>query len=128
MELVRGFPGWVRWLLLLPASLGGGFVVGYLVYLVNASQAARPDAPIVFIADFLGGLASNFTAFFIAHEFAPSHQRVVLIAFIAVAAIAGIVTTYIVLSHEYYRNLLGVGGNLVACYIAWRKFLAPVRA
>jgi hypothetical protein len=128
MELLRGFPGWVRWLLLLPASLGGGFVVGYLVYLINASQAARPDAPIVFIADFLGGLASNLTAFVIAHEIVPSHQRAVLIAYVSLAFIAGIVTTYIVLSHEHYRNLAGVGGNLVACYIAWRKFLAPVRA
>jgi len=128
MEMLRGFPAWVRWLLLLPASLGGGFVVGYLVYLVNASQAARPDAPIVFIADFLGGLASNFTAFVIAHEIAPSHQRAVLTIYVSVAVIAGIITIYLVLSHDNYRNLSGVGGNLVACYIAWRKFLAPVRA
>ncbi|OGA41655.1 MAG: hypothetical protein A3G24_09630 [Betaproteobacteria bacterium RIFCSPLOWO2_12_FULL_62_13] len=128
MEFVRSFPGWFRWLLLLPASLGGGFIVGYSVYLINASQAARPDAPIVFIADFLGGLFSNLAAFYIAHEIAPSHQRTVLIVYVTIALIAGIATTYIVLSHEHYRNLPGVGGNLVACYIAWRKFVSPVRA
>jgi hypothetical protein len=51
-----------------------------------------------------------------------------LIVYIAVALIAGVVTTYVVLSNDHYRNLPGVGGNLVACFIAWRKFLAPIRA
>ena len=124
MDIIYRLPIWVRWLLLVPASLAGGFLAGYSVYLLNSSQVATPDAPIVFIAEFLGGFASNLVAFEIAHAMAPARQRLTVIAFIFVALVASASATYLDLRHEDYRGLLTSAGNVLACVIAWRKFVS----
>ena len=123
---VSDLPNWLRWVLLLPASLAGGFIAGYLIYLLNASYAEHPRAPIVFIAEYLGGLASNLVAFHIAYVFAPSYERRVLLAFIIVGVAAGLLTTYVVVDAEDYEGLCLVAGNLTACYVAWRKYVKNV--
>ena len=121
MDVIRTLPVWLRWVLLLPASITGGFIVGYLMYLMNSSEAAKPDAPIVIIAEFLGGLVSNFVAFYIAYEFAPSHKRQVLIALISIGVLAGFASVYISLVEKEFRSLFLLSGNLLACYVGWKK-------
>jgi hypothetical protein len=120
---ISNLPNWLRWTLLVPASLVGGFLAGYLIYLVNASLAASPTAPIIFIAEFLGGLASNLAAFHIAYILAPSHQRTAVAAFVAIGFIASLDITYVFLENEDYSELFLVAGNMTACYVAWRKYL-----
>jgi len=122
---VSDLPNWLRWLLLLPAALVSGFVAGYFVHIANTAQAASSTAPIVFIGEFAAGLASNLVAFHVAQWFAPSHGRTVVVTFVAVAVLAGLATLYLVVLEEDYPGLALVAGNLVACYVGWRKYIAP---
>ena len=111
----------------MPISLAGGFVVGYLIYLIIASQAARPDAPIVYIADFAGSLASNLVSFYLAYEVAPDFKSRVVAASIVLAVVASAGAVYLFLQRDAMIELIGVAGNLVACFVGWRKYVSVPR-
>jgi hypothetical protein len=120
------FPTWLRWLLLVPGALLCGFAAGYFVHTANTALAESPNAPIVFIGEFLAGLASNLVAIHVAHWFAPSHEKTVVVVFVSVAVAAGLATLYVVVQEADYAGVLLVAGNLVACYVAWRKYVSQV--
>lgn len=104
-------------MILLPAAVGSGFVAGYFIYQINASQAVRPDAPIVYIADFAGSVVSNFVCFYVANEIAPSHKARTVAILIVIAMIASGGAVYYVLQHGRYSSFIGIAGNLVGCII-----------
>src|SRR3569832_1847403 len=105
-------PNWLRWALLLPGATISGFVAGYFLYLVNAAQAASPNAPIVFIGEFLGGLVSNLVAFHVAQWFAPSHERAVVAVLVSIAVVCGLIAMYMVVQEEDYHSVgRGAGGR-----------------
>src|SRR3569832_125455 len=119
-------PNWLRWALLLPGATISGFVAGYFLYLVNAAQAASPNAPIVFIGEFLGGLVSNLVAFHVAQWFAPSHERAVVAVLVSIAVVCGLIAMYMVVQEEDYHSVVHSAGNLVACYVAWKKYIVQL--
>ncbi len=124
-SMVDSLPAWLRWILLIPVALVGGWVVGYGVYVLNASYAARPDAPIVYIADFAGSVASNLVAFYLAHTVAPIFKPQVVAALVTIAVLASVWAAYLVVNREAVLELIGVAGNLLGCFLGWRKYVAP---
>jgi drug/metabolite transporter (DMT)-like permease len=121
--MINTSPAWLRWIILLPVSLTGGFAVGYLVYIVNASQAARPDAPIVYIADFAGSLVSNLVAFYLAYEIAPKYKSQVVAVLIAIALVALFATAYLADERDAPTELIGIAGNIIGCIVGWNKYV-----
>ena len=121
--MVDSLPAWLRWILLLPVAMAGGWVVGYGIYVLNASQAARPDAPIVYIADFAGSVASNLVAFYLAHTMAPQFKPRVVAVLVVIAVLASLWTAYSVLEREDFIELIGIAGNLLGCVLGWRKYV-----
>jgi len=119
--MLTNIPPWLRWIILLPASLSGGFFAGHGIYLLNSAQAARPDAPAVYIADFLGSLASNYVAIYLAHEIAPSAKQTVVLVLLVIGGLSSLYSIYDI--YENLKELVGVTGNLVGCYLGWRKFV-----
>ena len=129
MKALNSLPTWLRWVILLPASIGSGLVAGYGVYLLNASQAARPDAPIVYLADFAGSIVSNLVCFYVAYEIAPAYKSRIVATLIAITVLASAGTIYFVLQHGRFAEFIGIAGNVVGCIIGWRKFVSgPWRA
>lgn len=126
--MVDSLPAWLRWLLLLPVALAGGWAIGYGIYVLNASQAARPDAPIVHIADFAGSVASNLAAFYLAHTIAPKFKQQVVAVLVIIAALASFWSTWLVIEREDFTVLIGTAGNLLGCFLGWRKYVVPKQA
>ena len=121
--MVDSPPAWLRWVLLLPVALAGGWAVGYGIYILNASQAARPDAPIVYIADFAGSVASNLVAFCLAHTIAPQFKTKVVAVLVFIAVLASFWVAYLVIERDDFIELIGIGGNLLGCVIGWQKYV-----
>ena len=121
--MVDSPPAWLRWVVLLPVALAGGWVVGYGIYILNASQAARADAPIVYIADFAGSVASNLVAFYLAHTIAPQFKTKVVAVLVFIAVLASFWAAYLVIQRDDFIELIGIGGNLLGCVIGWRKYV-----
>lgn len=123
-------PDWLRWLLLLPAALLGGFVVGFFVHLTNSAQAARPDAPIVFIGEFAAGALSVLAALHIANAVAPYAKRTTVIVLIVLQVIASIWALQLDLGRDDMAFALLSVGNLVGCFAGWWQLIrkpAPTR-
>ena len=97
--------------------------LGYGIYILNASQAARPDAPIVYIADFAGSVASNLVAFYLAHTIAPQFKTKVVAVLVFIAVLASFWAAYLVIQRDDFIELIGIGGNLLGCVIDWRKYV-----
>jgi len=116
-NMVDSLPSWFRWILLLPVALAGGWVAGYGIYILNASEAARPDAPIVYIADFAGSFASNLVAFYLAHTVAPQFKPQVVEVLVITAVLASFWTAYSVVGHDDFFELIGIAGNLLGCIL-----------
>ena len=121
--MVNSLPAWLRWILLLPVALAGGWIVGYGIYILNASQAARPDAPIVYIADFAGIVASNLVAFYLAHTIAPQFKPQVVAVLVIIAVLASFWTAYSVVERDDFIELIGIAGKLLGCVLGWRKYV-----
>ena len=64
-------PNWLRWLVLLPVSLGAGFLAAGLIHLLAIGPAVLSYA-----AAFLSGVAYVWAALYTAHSVAPTHKRV----------------------------------------------------
>ncbi len=122
--MVDSLPTWLRWILLLPISMVGGWAVGYGIYILSASQAAHPNAPIVYIADFAASVTSNLVALYLAYEFAPQFKRQIVAIFVIITVIFSVWTAYLVVNREDLIELIGILGNLVGCVIAWRKYIS----
>ncbi len=123
-------PSWLRWLLLLPAVLFVGFLVGLFVHLTNSAQAVRPDAPIVFIGEFAAGTLSVLAALHVANAVTPYGKRATVIAFIALQVIASIWALQLDLGHDDMAFALLSVGNLVGCLAGWWQLIrkpAPTR-
>jgi len=116
-------PAWLRWILLLPVALAGGWVVGYGIYVLNASQAARPDAPIVYIADFAGSVASNLVSFYLAYTIAPGFKSRVVTFLVVIAMLASFWAVYLVVERNDFIELIGIAGNILGCVLVWRKYV-----
>jgi len=112
-------PNWLRWLLLLPAVLIGGFLVGFFVHLTNSAQAARPDAPIVFIGEFAAGALSVLAALHIANAVAPYAKKAVVVVLIVLQVVASIWALQLDLSRDDTAFALLSVGNLVGCFAGW---------
>ena len=121
--MVDSLPAWLRWLLLIPVALAGGWVVGYGVYVLNARYAARPDAPIVYIADFAGSVASNLVAFYLAYTVAPRFKSRVVAVLVIIAVLASVWAAYLVVERDATIELIGVVGNLLGCVLGWQKYV-----
>ena len=121
--MVDSLPAWLRWILLIPIAFAGRLVVGYGVYVLNASYAARPDAPIVYIADFAGSVASNLVAFYLAYTIAPRFKPRVVAVLVVIAALASFWAAYLVVERDAIIELVGVAGNLLGCVLGWRNYV-----
>jgi len=117
------WPKWSRWVLLLPAALLGGFLAGIFIEFISSFQATSAHAPLLFIAAFLGGLAGTWAAFHIAYCFAPSHKRTVVIVLGLITIMGHLSIVHLMIRREEYVDLLRLAGDLVACYVAWRKYV-----
>jgi hypothetical protein len=127
-ETIAHLPNWARWVLLLPASVLGGFIAGFLIYAVWSAPAARPDAPIVLIAQFAAGIISVYATFYIASMFAPSHERMVVIALIAIELIAVGVAAKPVLTSKDWPAIALLIGNFVGCGAGWFHLVRKQRS
>ncbi len=127
-RFLNNLPNWLRWLLLIPAVLIGGFLVGFFVHLTNSAQAARPDAPIVFIGEFAAGVLSVLAALHIAHAVAPRAKRATVIALVGLQAIASIWALQLDLSREDMALALLSVGNLVGCGVGWWQLVREPKA
>jgi hypothetical protein len=126
-EKIARLPNWVRWVLLLPASLLGGFIAGFLIYAVWSAPAARPDAPIVLIAQFAAGIISVYATFYIAGIFAPSHEGMVVVALIAIELIAVGFAAKPVLTSKDWPAIALLTGNFVGCGVGWFQLVHKQR-
>lgn len=117
------WPKWLRWILLLPASIIGGFLAGSFVELINSLQAASARAPILYIAAFLGGLAGYWASFHISYCFAPSHKKVVVIVLGLIAVAGDLSVIHHIVQREGYIDLFRITGNVAACFVAWMKYV-----
>lgn len=90
---------WLRWLLLVPASIGGGFAAAGLL-----SSLASIPAFLAYPAAFLSGLAYVVTALVIAHAIAPAHKRIVTII-LSFFVVGDLAVVHLVLQ----ADLLGLG-------------------
>lgn len=121
--MVDSLPAWLRWIILLPVALAGGWVVGYGIYVLSANHAARPDAPIVYIADFAGSVATNFVAFYLAFTIAPQFKQRTLAVLVIIAVVASLLTINLVVERKAFVELIGIAGNLLGCVMGWWKYV-----
>ena len=121
--MVDSLPAWLRWIILLPVAMAGGWLVGYGIYVLNASQAARPDAPIVYIADFAGSVASNLVAFYLAFTIAPHFKQRTVAVLVIIAVVASLLTINLVVERKAFVEFIGIAGNLLGCVIGWWKYV-----
>jgi hypothetical protein len=121
------WPNWLRWTLLLPASLLGGFLVAVLFEAINSADAQNAHAPILYIAKFLGGLAGAMAAFSIAYSFAPSRGKIVVIILGVLAIVSNLSAVHHKVVQKDYMGLLKTAGEFTACAVAWRKYVKVPR-
>ena len=117
------WPDWLRWALLLPTAIFCGAAAGFFFEVINLAQAESPNAPIVYIAMFLGALASNWVALYVARIFAPSMKKIVVFVLGTVAVVGNLFTIPFILSAEEYGELFRIAGSLFGCYVFWREFI-----
>ena len=148
--MIARIPNVLRWILLLPASLGAGFLVGGVIRLLPAGESGA-SIVVAYAAAFLSGLAYVWFALYVAHTVAPAHKPVVVtvlgililgdLSFVHLilpeliqqaavppaaesdlALLLGVLRAgdYGGLSHA---GLVKIGGVLTGCYMAWRKYV-----
>ena len=90
---------WLRWPLILPASVIGGFLAGSVIYYINLSIVSSSEhtwAPIAYAGAFLSGLAHVWVALLVVYAVAPSHKKLV-VAVLAVFFIGDLSFVHLVL-------------------------------
>ena len=74
--MIERISTWLRWILLVPVSLGAGFVVAGLIALLPGGAGASSGA-FAYAAAFFSGLVYVWAAVYTAHTVAPSRKRIV---------------------------------------------------
>lgn len=115
-------------MLLFPASVLGGFIAGFLIYAVWSAPAARPDAPIVFIAQFAAGILSVYAMLYVASSLAPSHEAAVVVALIVLELASLVIFAKPVLASKDLSVIVLAAGNLVGCGVGWFHLVHKQRA
>jgi hypothetical protein len=118
-EIIYRLPNWARWVLLLPVSALGGFAAGFLIYAVWSAPAARPDAPIVFIAQFAAGILSIYGFLYIARLFAPTRKATVVLVLIVLELASLVIFAASTFESKDLSSIILFTGNLVGCGVGW---------
>ena len=105
----------------------GGFVAGFLILVSWSAQAARPDAPIVLIAQFAAGFISIFVALYIARLFAPKYQGAVVTSLALMEFFSIAVAVYPALSNRDFPTVALFAGNIVGCGVGWFQLVHKER-
>lgn len=121
------WPDWLRWVLFLPLSVIGGFIVAVVAELSLTGQAVSSDAPIFYISPFVSGICSYYLTLKIASELVPSKTVLIIRILIALAIIADLSVVHLIIQAEDYAELGRVAGSVIGCYVFYKKNIRNLR-
>lgn len=127
-DYIDNWPKWLRWVLLLPAALLGGFFIVVLIIFGTTYLAESVEVPILYIGNFIGFILSTLATLHIAFSFAPSYKRTVIVILITIAVLGDLSVVHLILQAEAYKDLCGVIGTFIACLIGLKVYLWDERS
>ena len=115
----------VRWLLFLPASFIGGFLV-FIIYSLFGSRYIESGCIADFIQRLFGGALSGAAATYIAVYVAPCCVRNVTTGYLLLAIIAIVFTVHLLAEDSISYIIFYVAQNIGISYMAWLIYKGDV--
>lgn len=114
-----------RWLLFIPASLIGGFLV-FIIYSLFGSRYIEPGSIADFIQSIFGGALSGVAATYIAVYVAPCCVKYVTIGYVLLAIVAIVFTVPLLAEDSISYIIFYVAQNIGIFYMAWLIYKGDV--
>ena len=118
----------LRWLLFLPISLLGGWLLFYVVFYVldmSTGGNAAPDSIISYFNDIAAGGLSGAATVYIGVYIAPSYEEKVAIGY-AVITLIGALLTLAIYPFVLLDDLSYIAQNVGMLYMAWNIYRRKV--